>query len=265
MKKLFVLFLSLFLAASFAFGQAANTLTPTYLDAAITATTSQIPVHSATGITSGSLSSGTVGSTIFFPASGEAATVRSINGTVLTVTRGVNGTIPAAHISGEAVYYGAPSLFYSTDPAGGCSISSTHVDPWINVKDNRMWTCYGGTAGFWGVASSTGFPQSTRYVSTALTGSNTAYTAQISDFIIEGHFTLASADGVVTLPAAARCPGKRYIVVDGSGQAGGSYHITLAAASIMGTTTATCTGTHAYGTCEVISNGSTWTVLQANH
>lgn len=256
MRKIFTLVFALLLAMGLAYGQQ-NTLTPDYTTAAVTATSNVVPIHSASGITSGALTSGTVGSILFFPVSGEAMQVRSISGTNLTVTRGVMSTTPAAHISGEAVYYGAPNLFYNTDPSGTCTVGSTWVAPWINVQANRMWTCSAQTVGFWGLNAAGPYPASIKLVSTALTGSNVAYTALISDYIIESKMTLASNDGVVTLPNAARCPGKIYIIQDAYGSAGGSYHITLAADAINGGTTASCTAS-AYGACHLISTGASW-------
>ena len=44
--------------------------------------------------------------------------VTAVNGTQLTVVRGVNGTIATPHVSGSMVLFGPGSFFYVQDPGG---------------------------------------------------------------------------------------------------------------------------------------------------
>lgn len=61
----------------------------------------------------------------------------------LTVQRGYNGTVSAAHNSGATVYVGSPSQFYTYDPSGACVTATVQVTPWINILTGTQWVCNG--------------------------------------------------------------------------------------------------------------------------
>ena len=141
MKKT-ILILSFVLAlASFAFSQATGTsylLTSTKLAAAVsTSSTTTFTVASATGITANN--------TILFVDDGtggnnEAVFVNAVSGTQISVTRGYNGTQSRPHLTGSVVLAGRPTQFYSVDPSGSCTASST-VTPYVNIMSGKQWIC----------------------------------------------------------------------------------------------------------------------------
>ena len=137
-----------------AFGQA-NTLTPTTLSAAITSRASKVlTVTSATGITAPTVFGGNPAVDLYIDR--EMMSVTSVNGTQITVVRGVSGTVATYHASGAYVFFGAPNLFYQGSannggvagvlPTGGgaCTRSTLQVVPAINVETGTISDCLGG-------------------------------------------------------------------------------------------------------------------------
>lgn len=122
---------------------AQTTLTSTTLAAAVTAAAAQINVTSASGIE--------VGDTVAVLARNQVAelmTVRAINGTFITVSRGVQ--FPAVpHLSGATLYHAPPAQIYSSDPVPGsaCTRTSEAYLPHINRTSRIVSQCSPG--GVW--------------------------------------------------------------------------------------------------------------------
>lgn len=131
--------LILMLAAS-SFAQ--TTLTSTTLAAAATATATQVNVTSASGIEVGDYLA-----VLRSPYQvAEIMTVRAINGTFLTVSRGTQ--FPAvAHRTASVVYHAPPAQFYTTDPVPGttCTRANELYLPHINRVSRVVSDC--ATAG----------------------------------------------------------------------------------------------------------------------
>lgn len=82
----------------------------------------------------------------------EQMLVTAVNGTTLTVVRGVNGTVAAPHPSGDMVLFGPPRFFYVNDPGGtpttttgtsgvSCTAANVVVSPWLNTRTGGQWLC----------------------------------------------------------------------------------------------------------------------------
>lgn len=122
-------------------------LTQTTLSAAITAKTNIIPLTSVTGISAGSLNTGTVGTRLYVvdPGQllGEVMDVVSVSGNNVTVTRAPGQSV--AHISGAMVLAGQPNQFQSYNPTGSTNGPDT---PWVNVLSGEQWL-YSSILGCW--------------------------------------------------------------------------------------------------------------------
>jgi len=131
--------LALFALSICAFAQNNTTsFIATTLAAAAPKAHPQIVVASATGIT--------VGMELF--SGHEAMLINAINGKVLTVQAGIDGSRAEAHNSGDAVYVAIQSSFKQHDPESTCSpISTTNAAAYINVVGATVWTC--GPGGAW--------------------------------------------------------------------------------------------------------------------
>lgn len=82
----------------------------------------------------------------------EQMRVTAVNGTALTVVRGVNGTVAVPHPSGDMVLFGPSRFFYVMDPGGiptanggisgvACTQANVQVSPWLNVRTGAQWLC----------------------------------------------------------------------------------------------------------------------------
>jgi hypothetical protein len=82
----------------------------------------------------------------------EQMRVTAVNGTALTVVRGVNGTVAVPHPGGDMVLFGPPRFFYVMDPGGiantsggisgvTCTQANVVVSPWVNVRSGGQWLC----------------------------------------------------------------------------------------------------------------------------
>lgn len=82
----------------------------------------------------------------------EQMRVTAVNGTALTVVRGVNGTVAVPHPSGDMVLFGPARFFYVNDPGGiptapgsisgvACTQANVVVSPWVNVRTGAQWLC----------------------------------------------------------------------------------------------------------------------------
>src|SRR6266550_214365 len=82
----------------------------------------------------------------------EQMRVTAVNGTQLSVVRGVNGTVAAPHPNGDMVLFGPPRFFYVNDPGGittagtgvsgvACTAANVIVSPWLNIRTGAQWLC----------------------------------------------------------------------------------------------------------------------------
>jgi hypothetical protein len=141
LKNVLIASLLAVLSIGSAFAQG-NTLTGTTASAAISLEANQISVASATGLVA---ASATVAGSLLYVESpgskGEAMRVQSINGTLITVARGVAGTRRVAHTSGAMILHGPANYFYTTDPQGACTAARTVVTPYVNIANGNQWLC----------------------------------------------------------------------------------------------------------------------------
>lgn len=116
--------------------QAQTTVTSTTLSAAVTATADTLSVTSATGFDAGDI----------VVIDREAMTVRAVSGTLVTVTRGTQGTAARAHASNAIVYVGAPNNFYADHvvPGSTCTASAERYLPRIVLPAGYLYQCTGG-------------------------------------------------------------------------------------------------------------------------
>jgi len=120
--------------AGLASGQTA--MTTTTLAAATGASDLTISVASATGMTARSL-----GTVSMLYVDREAMRVTTVNGTVIGVERGTDGTRPTAHLSGAKVFVGPPAAFYLSTPSGSCASTTEAYLPRVVVATGEIWNC----------------------------------------------------------------------------------------------------------------------------
>lgn len=115
--------------------QAQTSINDTTLSAAVAVNDNTVSVTSASTIVAGHL----------LYVDMEAMDVVSVSGTVITVRRGVEGTLATAHANARIVFSGARQRFYSTNPeAGGfgtCTRTALQYLPWINIREGIIWQC----------------------------------------------------------------------------------------------------------------------------
>src|SRR6267154_66719 len=118
-----------------------------------------ITVSSATGIIGispnlGITASQPLGNTNLF-IDREQMRVTAVNGTALTVVRGVNGTVATPHSTGAMVLAGQSRFLYVQDPGGlgssgpggspssnvPCIMNNVVVSPWVNIRTGAQWIC----------------------------------------------------------------------------------------------------------------------------
>jgi len=144
MKRIYSLAFALCLTVGAAFGQL-NTMYSTTTSTALLSTDSIINVTSATNMTAPSPASATpAGSQLYVIAAGnprgESMYIQSINGTAITVRRGVTGGRFAAP-SGSLILFGPPNWFRAYDPSGGCTAANTYITPHVNTLTGAQWLC----------------------------------------------------------------------------------------------------------------------------
>ena len=151
MKKILFLLTSFFALAVPSFAQTA--LTVTTLAATLTSPSqTNLQVTSATGIVAPSFVGNptqTGGNASMLIVDNEAMFVRAVQGTLITVQRGANGTAATGHTTGAAVVVASPSQLLSSDPAGYCvAANTTSPTAVINTAFNsgaHYWNCIGTT------------------------------------------------------------------------------------------------------------------------
>lgn len=131
--------LTALLLAFAAFGQATTRLLPTTLSAAISDSKARtMVVASATGFTA---------DTTVAYIDRELVIIRSVNGTVIGIIRGQNGTKATPHASGAYVWVWTPGNvgpFFSSESQGSCTASNELYLPRINVESGVVSDCLGG-------------------------------------------------------------------------------------------------------------------------
>jgi hypothetical protein len=90
----------------------------------------------------------------------ELMTVLDASVNPLSVARGANGTNAVSHVNGQTVYSGTANQFHNYDPSG-VPLKVPIADPWINVRDGRVWVAQGDTVGPGAVARRWQLQQST--------------------------------------------------------------------------------------------------------
>ena len=116
-----------------------GTIYSTTLSSAVSDTkTTTFVVASATNITAPTFT--TPGSSLYIDA--EEVDVIAVNGTVLTVRRGADGTAAQTHLKGAQVYVAQSAQFQDYQIGGSCV--SPYNDPWINTKTGDVFRCYYG-------------------------------------------------------------------------------------------------------------------------
>lgn len=172
------LFASLFLlvGVSFApqaFGQ--SILPNTTLSTALSTSSGKvIVVASATGITAPSTSDGTKLTYLWIDK--EALEVQAVNGTNISVARGVNGTGATPHVSGALVLViqASKATFFGFIPTGSCTRSNELLLPRIHFASGVISDCLGGQ---WVQGDS---QQTSRTVNSSIPIPNTGGTAYTS-------------------------------------------------------------------------------------
>jgi hypothetical protein len=141
--KMFLSGVVLLLASTLAMAQAS--LTSTTLSSAVNDTSQNfVVVGSASGISAGNTGG-------FLLVDGELMDVTAVNGTVINVVRGANGTRAVKHASGATVLVGNPEYFTSYPRFGACTSTDETVLPWndINPKDGPFYgaqfDCFNGS------------------------------------------------------------------------------------------------------------------------
>lgn len=131
-KRISFLFAAAVLSLSLASAQML-TLSQTTLSAPISTSVQTFFVASATNITANP-------ATLLY-VDVEAMFVLSVNGTAVTVQRGMQGTKATTHASAEMVLAGRPDSFYSYNAVGSCTVAQTYVTPFVNVQNGTEWLC----------------------------------------------------------------------------------------------------------------------------
>lgn len=133
------------------------TITATTLSAAVAQGDQSVTVASATGFAANNL----------LVVDGEAMSVRSVSGTTINVSRGVQGTAAGPHGSGGIVLTGTPAQFSTADPVGPCTATSEVALPRvvIGAEGSRpravsVYQCTGATATTqrWQLFTKNGYP-----------------------------------------------------------------------------------------------------------
>lgn len=160
------------------------TINTTTLAAALSA-----PSGSPSTVSLASGSTVAVGQILYVDREAMQVTATTATATIFVVTRGVQGTAAAAHISGAVVYSGPPNYFNASssgiEVSGACTASAQPATPYIYLQSGSIYVCASGT---WKVFRRGGFADATFF------GVGTTYTASGA---------IAVEPGVVTLNAGS--------------------------------------------------------------
>lgn len=180
--KLFAVFALALALASSAFGQAC--LTQTSLSAAVTTTSGKTLIVASTSACTSTTGNGvaiagpnlTNGTSVQLYIDTEMLDVEAVNGTLVTVRRGANGTRPQTHASGATVYAGSPNqAFFAWPQWGSCTAANQPVLPIIDYNDQYIENCVNSA---WNlvVQGTVNFPQPVTLTS-AYTNATTSFTS----------------------------------------------------------------------------------------
>lgn len=194
-KILFVLALTLAVASG---ALAQNTTPQTTLSSAIISGQTQIAVASVSSnaIVSPSLTMqpavlGAFQTELFVDA--ELIGVTSLNGTTLTVQRGLEGTPQTPHASGAVVWWGPPNYFSLSvgNPSGACTASNVTSLPRFYVFTGQGWTCptSGARSGLWTLQYT---------LMTAVLPAESSLTGTVSSSVCHAQYSFAVDGGAVS-------------------------------------------------------------------
>jgi len=119
------------------------TMVSTTLTAAISATTQQVPVASATGFND--LNPPSFIQTVLFCDREAMVLTQNINSLVATVQRGALGTTATGHASGATVYVGKPNQYGLSDPSGVFNAPGDAYLPLVVIPTGKIWNNTGGS------------------------------------------------------------------------------------------------------------------------
>lgn len=226
---------------------------PVYAQTTINTTTLATAVTSvsATSVAVASASTIAVGQQLYIDK--EVMVVTAINGTQLTVTRGMAGTASAKHASGRVVYSGPANYFVQTSPSGACVLADQVYYPVINTTTGQFFNCSASGTG----AASTYVWKGVAFDSFEYVGwprtpvSNANYQMKSTDVVVS-LTSLSNSGKTVWLPTLTGQPARMLIIRDESGAAN-SFTITVSG-TINGSTSNTITT--AYGALRIWWSGT---------
>lgn len=245
MKTFRTLILAAVLALALTAPMAAQTtVNTTTLSAAVTKSQTQVTVASATNVA--------VGNILYVDR--EAMKVTALSGTLATVRRGMEGTAPAAHVSGAVLYTAAPQYFYVTEVSGACTSTEETALPHVSVTSGNIYVCASGT---WKVFNRAGFSLSSLY------GVGTTYTASGAITVEPGIVTLnaGSALAMTLVDPTVAQNGMVMIIRSATAQA----HTVTYTAGFNGGTTARDVATYSVigSTLIIMAINGNWCVISA--
>lgn len=243
-KRSFIAALALIagLFTSSAFAQTnPNSTSQTALAAAITSiSATSLRVNSATGAAAGSTS---------LVVDAEVMDIAAVNGTTLTVVRGMAGTRATTHASGAVAYIGTRPIVDTVGRYGSCT---TSPNPVLVPTEGRLYTCSNSnwvsanltTKGGFLTMSATSGGVPTAYSCGATSGSTTCANTQTgyTAHIISGVATLSAGTAVISgiSPAFTSTATGACVGIDTSGASG-----VLSEVVISGVSSITVAGTGA--------------------
>ena len=185
-KRITILAAALGFCGTLAFGQY-NTLGSTTLTTAVTDSQTVWTVGSTSGWVAPTF--GQNGTVLYLDF--EKAEVQEVLSATSVRVKRINRAL--AHNATKTIYYGAANLFYSTDPAGACTLATTNVSPWINTQTGTVWTC---SSSQW---TATNWPPSLVAQTCGAGGATCAATSIAATLkIVQGYGTLSSNTLAIT-------------------------------------------------------------------
>jgi hypothetical protein len=256
MKKLTLALAAIALAAVSADAQQA--LTQTTLSAAVTTTSGRtIQVASATGIAAPSPQSGT--STQLY-IDDEVLDVTAVNGTLVTVRRGADGTKASTHASGANVYVTPAGLgaFIDYSLGGSCLSGSYPATPMVDYLDAQTYQCVNGQWIIQTVQGQQHFP-STLIATSSYSNNSTTFSNTALSFPVSANHTY-TATCLVVWSASATTAGPKFQITGPSSPATVLFSVdggTGAAAYADASATAFSSAITAFGTAGATSTNYT--------
>jgi hypothetical protein len=201
---------------------AQTTVTATTLSNAVAAGDATVTLASATGVA--------VGTQLFVDL--EAMTVTAISSTLATVTRGVDGTMPAAHAAAAAVYAGSTGsngpFVRANPPVGTCVATTELFNLRINTRTGDVWRCLNSN---WATVNDPRVPMFRNYPGIgAAVASVAGVIAPTSGFF---HITGTAAITGITVPTGCEKGCQITIIPDGAFTTTTATNIALASTGVV--------------------------------